>query len=69
MDRHRAIAVIRTQCTPLRDMLAKLGHAYEKRVPAMVQAWSPELIRIFLEAVIDGREADQDREAFQPPFS
>ena len=45
---------VRTQCTPLRDMLAKLGHAYEKRVPAMVQAWSPELIRIFLEAVIEG---------------
>ncbi len=45
---------VRTQCTPLRDMLAKLGHAHEKRVPAMVQEWSPELIRVFLEAVIEG---------------
>ena len=45
---------VRTQCTPMRDMLAKLGHAYEKRVPTMVQAWSPQLIRIFLEAVIEG---------------
>ena len=45
---------VRTQCTPLRDMLAVLGLAHEKRVPAMVQEWSPELIRIFLEAVIEG---------------
>ncbi len=45
---------VRTQCTPLRDMLAELGHAHEKRVPAMVQEWSPELIRVFLEAVIEG---------------
>jgi thymidylate synthase ThyX len=45
---------VRTQCTPLRDMLAELGHSHEKRVPAMVQDWTPELIRIFLDAVIEG---------------
>jgi hypothetical protein len=45
---------VRTQCTPLRDMLAELGHSYEKRVPAMVQEWAPELIRVFLDAVIEG---------------
>ena len=45
---------VRTQCTPLRDMLAELGHSHEKRVPAMVQEWAPELIRVFLNAVIEG---------------
>lgn len=45
---------VRTQCLPLRDMLAKLGHAHEKRVPSMVQDWPPETIRIFLDAVIEG---------------
>ncbi len=45
---------VRTQCTPLRDLLAELGHAHEKHVPAMVQEWAPELIRIFLNAVVEG---------------
>jgi thymidylate synthase ThyX len=45
---------VRTQCLQLRDMLAVLGHSYEKSVPAMVQEWSPTLIRIFLEAMIEG---------------
>jgi thymidylate synthase ThyX len=45
---------VRTQCTPLRDMLAKLGHSHEKHVPEFVQEWVPEDIRIFLEAMIEG---------------
>ena len=45
---------VRTQCAPLRDMLSKLGWSHEKRVPAMVQEWAPELIRVFLEAMIEG---------------
>jgi thymidylate synthase ThyX len=45
---------VRTQCLPLRDMLADLGHSHNKRVPAMVQGWTPEIIRVFLEAVIEG---------------
>jgi len=45
---------VRTQCTPLRDMLAALGHSYDKRVPAMIQEWTPELIRVFLGAMIEG---------------
>jgi thymidylate synthase ThyX len=44
----------RTQCVPLRDMLADLGHAHDKRVPAMAQQWAPDIIRIFLEAMIEG---------------
>jgi hypothetical protein len=45
---------VRTQCVPLRDLLADLGHSHEKRVPAMVQDWPPNIIRIFLEAIIEG---------------
>jgi thymidylate synthase ThyX len=45
---------VRTQSVPLRDMLATLGHSYEKYVPAMVHAWAPPEIRIFLEAMIEG---------------
>jgi thymidylate synthase ThyX len=45
---------VRTQCIPLRDFLAELGHAHEKRVPPMVQEWAPEIIRVFLDAVIEG---------------
>jgi thymidylate synthase ThyX len=45
---------VRTASVPLRDMLATLGHSYEKYVPAMVHAWAPPAIRIFLEAMIEG---------------
>jgi thymidylate synthase ThyX len=45
---------VRTQCLPLRDFLAGLGHSHDKRVPAMVGEWTPSLIRIFLEAMIEG---------------
>jgi thymidylate synthase ThyX len=45
---------VRTQCVPLRDMLASLGHSYEKWVPAIVHSWAPPTIRIFLEAMIEG---------------
>jgi thymidylate synthase ThyX len=45
---------VRTACTPLRDFLSELGTSLEKRVPAMVQSWSPRLIREFLNAMIAG---------------
>jgi len=45
---------VRTQCLALRDFLAELGHAHDKRVPAMVGEWDPGTIRIFLEAMIEG---------------
>jgi thymidylate synthase ThyX len=45
---------VRTQCAPLRDFLARLGYSYEKRVPNMVGEWDPTIIRIFLEAMIEG---------------
>ena len=45
---------VRTQCLPLRDMLAGLGHSHDKSVPAMVHGWAPPTIRIFLEAMIEG---------------
>ena len=48
------IGCVRTQCVPLRDFLAGLGHAYDKRIPAMVGEWPPDTIRIFLEAMIEG---------------
>jgi thymidylate synthase ThyX len=44
----------RTQCLPLRDLLAGLGHALDKRIPSMVQDWPPGIIRIFLNAMIEG---------------
>jgi thymidylate synthase ThyX len=45
---------VRTQCLALCDFLAGLGHSHHKRVPAIVGEWSPRLIRIFLEAMIEG---------------
>jgi thymidylate synthase ThyX len=45
---------VRTQCVPLRDILAGLGHSHDKQIPAMVGDWAPEIIRIFLEAMIEG---------------
>ena len=48
------IGRVRTHCLPLRDFLARLGHSYDKRIPAMVGEWAPETIRIFLEAMIEG---------------
>jgi thymidylate synthase ThyX len=45
---------VSTQSLPLRDMLAGLGHSYEKSVPAMVHDWAPPAIRTFLEAMIEG---------------
>jgi thymidylate synthase ThyX len=43
---------VRIQCLPLRDMLATLGHSYQKWVPSMVHGWAPPVIREFLEAMI-----------------
>ena len=45
---------VRTSCVSLRDLLAGLGHSYDKRIPPMVGEWTPDLIRIFLEAMIEG---------------
>jgi thymidylate synthase ThyX len=45
---------VRTTCVQLRDMLARLGHSYDKRIPSMVGEWTPDVIKIFLEAVIEG---------------
>jgi thymidylate synthase ThyX len=46
---------VRTQCTPLRDMLKDCGgSAHTKRVPSFVQEWGPSAIREFLEAYVKG---------------
>ena len=45
---------VRTTCVQLRDLLIRLGHSYNKRIPSMVGEWTPEVIRTFLEAVIEG---------------
>lgn len=45
---------VRTQCTPLRDFLADLGQAIDKRVPSMVHDWPPRLLNIFLDAMVAG---------------
>ena len=45
---------VRTQCLPLRDMLAKLGHPTRSVCQPMVQGWPPEIIRVFLDAMIEG---------------
>jgi len=45
---------VRTACVSLRDLLAGLGHSFDKRIPDMVGGWSPYHIRIFLEAMIEG---------------
>lgn len=46
---------VRTQNIALHDSLAKCGaRAYDKRVPTCVHDWAPRIIRVFLEAYIDG---------------
>jgi thymidylate synthase ThyX len=46
---------IRTQNVALRDSLAKCGRrAHEKRIPDYVHGWGPSILRIFLEAFVDG---------------
>ncbi|WP_125613246.1 LAGLIDADG family homing endonuclease [Actinomadura sp. WAC 06369] len=45
---------VRTQCVALRDFLAELGHAPDKRVPPVVHGWTPEILRIFLSAMVVG---------------
>lgn len=45
---------VRTQCIVLRDFLAGLGHAATKRLPAVAHEWSPDVIRIFLDAMVEG---------------
>jgi thymidylate synthase ThyX len=47
--------VVRTQNIALRDALATCGRrAHEKRIPRYVQDWGPSILRIFLEAYVDG---------------
>ncbi len=47
--------VVRTHDVALRDSLAKCGtRAHEKHVPAYVHGWAPSILRIFLEAYVDG---------------
>jgi thymidylate synthase ThyX len=46
---------VRTQNVALRDSLAACGRrAHEKRVPSYVHSWGPSILRIFLEAYVDG---------------
>ncbi len=46
---------VRTHNVALRDSLAECGtRAHEKRVPAYVHQWGPRILRLFLEAYIDG---------------
>ena len=47
--------VVRTQNVALRDSLAASGtKSYEKRVPRYVHDWGPSVLRVFLEAYVDG---------------
>jgi thymidylate synthase ThyX len=46
---------VRTQNVALRDSLATCGRrSYAKRVPAYVHKWGPAILRIFLDAYVDG---------------
>ncbi len=46
---------VRTQNVALRDSLAGCGRrAHEKRIPSYVHSWGPAILRIFLEAYVDG---------------
>lgn len=45
---------LRVTCAPLRDFLAVLGTSLNKRVPDMVHAWSSDLIREFIYAMLEG---------------
>jgi thymidylate synthase ThyX len=50
--------VVRTQNIALRDALATCGRrAHEKRIPRYVQDWGPSILRIFLEAYVDGDDS------------
>jgi thymidylate synthase ThyX len=46
---------VRTQQVALRDSLTSCGTlAHEKRIPSYVHQWGPSILRVFLEAYIDG---------------
>ncbi len=46
---------VRTQQVALRDSLETCGRrAHEKRIPQYVHQWGPSILRIFLEAYVDG---------------
>ncbi|WP_149258639.1 LAGLIDADG family homing endonuclease [Actinomadura sp. K4S16] len=45
---------VRTQCVQLRDYLAPLGRAVDKQLPREVQDWAPEIIRVLIEAMVEG---------------
>jgi hypothetical protein len=47
--------VARTQQVALRDSLASCGRAaHDKRIPQYVHNWGPEILRVFLDAYVDG---------------
>ena len=46
---------VRTQHTALRDFLLSCsGGAHTKHIPRVVHSWGPRLIRVFLEALVEG---------------
>ena len=45
---------VRTQCVALRDFLARLGRAVDKRLPRVALGWTPEIIRVFIDAMVEG---------------
>jgi thymidylate synthase ThyX len=46
---------VRTQNVALRDSLASCGRkAHEKCIPRYVHSWGPSILRVFLEAYVDG---------------
>lgn len=45
---------VRTQCVALRDFLASLGRAVDKRLPEVAHGWTPEIIRVFIDAMVEG---------------
>jgi hypothetical protein len=48
-------AAVRTQNVALRDSLAACGRrSYSKCIPAYVHTWGPAILRVFLEAYVDG---------------
>ena len=62
---------VRTQNVAPRDSLALCGRrAHEKRVPSYVHSWGPPVLRIFLEAYVDGdgsRRKDGNRSVIYTP--
>jgi thymidylate synthase ThyX len=56
---------VRTYCLPLRDFLADLGTAVDKRIPSIVHEWGPELLKEFLDAMIAGDDSTHGKNGHQ----